>query len=230
MAEASERVLVIEDDASTRALLDAVLAEAGIESDLAGDGEEGLRVARAHRPRLVILDVHLPGISGYEVCRALREEFGDTLPIIFLSGERIESFDRVGGLLLGGDDYLTKPFATDELLARVRRCLRRPQTIPTGATSLTPRECDVLSLLAQGEDQPAISSLLSISTKTVSTHIEHILGKLGVQSRAQAVAVAYQSGLVTARDAVGGPARRRAQARVESAPMPARAAAPRRPE
>lgn len=218
---------MIEDDASTRALLDAVLADAGIESDLAGDGEEGLRVARAHRPRLVILDVHLPGISGYEVCRVLREEFGETLPIIFLSGERTESFDRVGGLLLGGDDYLTKPFATDELLARVRRCWRRPQAIPTGTTSLTRREYDVLSLLARGEDQRAISCLLSISMKTVSTHIEHILGKLGVQSRAQAVAVAYQSGLVTARDEVGVSANRRAPARVESERLPARAAAPR---
>jgi DNA-binding NarL/FixJ family response regulator len=129
-------------------------------------------------------------------CRELRDRFGD-LPVVIVSGERTESFDRVAGLLLGAADYIVKPFDPDELVARVRRLVVRDRPRPS-ATTLTGRERDVLRLLADGLDQRRIAAELFLSPKTVATHIQHILAKLGVHSRAQAVAVAHRDGLVTA--------------------------------
>jgi DNA-binding NarL/FixJ family response regulator len=116
---------------------------------------------------------------------------------MFLSGERIEAFDRAAGLMLGADDYLLKPFSTEELLARVRGLLRRTLPSPRSLEAkLTMRELEVLRLLAGGLGQKEISGRLVISTKTVGTHIEHILMKLGVQSRTQAVALAYREHMI----------------------------------
>src|SRR5207237_9838768 len=156
--------------------------------------------ARKEQPLLVLLDVRLPGISGYEVCGWLRDRFHDSVPVIFLSGERTEAFDRAAGLMLGADDYLVKPFSNEELIARVRGLLRRtlPSPHPHGL-GLTARELEVLRLLAGGLTQNDIATHLFISTKTVGTHIEHILMKLGVQSRAQAVALAYRDNLIEPR-------------------------------
>jgi DNA-binding NarL/FixJ family response regulator len=144
--------------------------------------------------------VRLPGISGYEVLRELRSRYGETLPIIFVSGERVEAFDRVAGILLGADDYVVKPFAPDELIARVRRLVFRAGSDDPGAlgTKLTRREQEVLQLLASGLTQQQIAKQLVISSSTVDSHIEHVLEKLGVRSRAQAVALALRSGLVGA--------------------------------
>jgi DNA-binding NarL/FixJ family response regulator len=135
-------------------------------------------------------------VSGYEVCRELKDEFGETLPIVFVSGTRTEPGDRVAGLLVGGDDYLVKPFDPNELLARVRRLL--PPRLARGETTrkLTRRELDVLSLLVEGLSQPEIANRLFISPKTVGKHIEHILSKLGVHNRAQAVARAVRDELI----------------------------------
>jgi DNA-binding NarL/FixJ family response regulator len=110
---------------------------------------------------------------------------------------RIESFDRVAGLLIGADDYLVKPFAADELLARVRRLVRQATPlVPSLASKLTAREQEVLRLLAKGAEQDDIGRQLFISRKTVGTHIEHILQKLGVRSRTQAVALACREDLL----------------------------------
>ena len=193
--EAAARILVVEDDESYRAFLTAALEGGGFPVRAFRSGGEALSAARADPPALAILDVNLPGISGYEACRALREEYGPELPILFLSGERTESFDRVAGLLIGADDYMVKPAAEDELLARVRALVRRtPARVPSNG--LTPRELDVLRLLADGLRQAEIARVLVISPKTVGTHIEHVLTKLGVHSRAEAVALAYRHDLV----------------------------------
>lgn len=96
-------ILIVDDDDGMRALLAELLHESGHATVQASCGKEALVVARAEAPSLVILDVALPSLSGYEVCRALRERFGAEMPILFLSGERTETHDRVAGLLLGGD-------------------------------------------------------------------------------------------------------------------------------
>ncbi len=105
----------------------------------------------------------LPGLSGYELCDAIRKLYGESLPIVLISGERVESFDRVAGLLIGADDYLVKPLATDELCARVRALLRRADR-DNGGSSLTPREREVLRLLAEGLEQGEIAERLVISS------------------------------------------------------------------
>ena len=193
----AEVVLVADDDACFRAFLRAVLEDGGYRVRDAEDGASALAATRETRPAAVVLDVNMPRLNGYEICRALREDHGWDLPILFVSGDRTESFDKVAGLLIGGDDYLVKPVAGDELLARLRVLLRRGSTsAPPAAVNLTPRELEVLRLLAEGCNQEEIANRLVISRKTVGTHIERILSKLGVHSRAAAVSLAYRLRLV----------------------------------
>jgi two-component system, NarL family, nitrate/nitrite response regulator NarL len=155
----------------------------------------------------VLLDVCLPDGSGLEICRELRDLYGDALPIIFLSGERMEPLDRSAGLLVGGDDYVLKPFHPDELLARIRRCLDRVDAASGAAPAahgrlpLTPRELQVLRLLAEGNDPKAIAERLVISPKTVASHLQRVMAKLGVHSRVHAVARAYEEGMIVPADA-----------------------------
>jgi DNA-binding NarL/FixJ family response regulator len=153
----------------------------------------------------VLVEVNLPEVSGYEVCHELREALGEEVAIILLSAHRTEPYDRVAGLLIGADDYIVKPFDSDELLARVRSALRRfqpqrrtsiPEAAGPAAQLLTAREHEVLKLLARGLNQGQIATALVISPKTVGTHIQRVLAKLGVHSRAQAVAAAHELGLV----------------------------------
>jgi DNA-binding NarL/FixJ family response regulator len=141
--------------------------------------------------------VALDDVSGYEVCRTIRDEVGVDTGVMFISGSRAESYDRVAGLLIGADDYVAKPYAADELLARVRSLLRHSLRSPTAPpTGLTPRELEVLELLAEGLTPDELAAQLFISNRTVGTHIQNIFRKLGVRTRAQAVAVAFRQGLV----------------------------------
>lgn len=193
-----EAILIVDDDPGTRAAIAMMLADAGYLTREAETGRDALRAARLELPALVLLDVNLPGLCGYEVCRLLRDEFGEHLPIVFVSGERTASFDRVAGLLLGANDYVVKPFAEDELLARVQALLgRRHDPIARElASCLTARELEILRLLSAGLAPDEIARRLVISPKTVGAHIEHVYMKLGVQTRAQAVAVAYRGELL----------------------------------
>jgi len=197
-------ILVADGDRATRRAVGGLLRRIGYGTIEAKAGPEALELAMRLQPALVILEVNLEEISGYEVCRELRDAFGGDISVIFLSGQRTTSSDRVAGLLVGADDYIVKPFDPDELLARVRAALRRvvvhrtngnDASPPVGA-SLTLREREVLRLLAQGANQPEIAAALVISPKTVGGHIQRVLTKLGVHSRAHAVAVAHQQGLV----------------------------------
>jgi DNA-binding response OmpR family regulator len=122
---AAGSILIADDDASAREFISALLGRAGYEATEAATGEEALHAALDERPALVILEVELPGMSGYDVCRSLRDEFGEALPILFVSATRTEPLDRVAGLTIGADDYLVKPLAAAELLARIRRALTR---------------------------------------------------------------------------------------------------------
>jgi DNA-binding NarL/FixJ family response regulator len=193
-------VLVVDPDPAQRSLVRGLVERAGFRSEAVATGEQALESARRERPQLVVLEVRLGDMSGYEVCRALREEFGETLGIMFVSADRTDPCDRVAGLLIGADDYLGKPLARDELLARVRSIARRAGAYdhlnaPVLRNGLTERELEVLRLLAEGKDQHAIAEQLFITPKTVGKHIEHILTKLPARSRAEAVAIAYQRGL-----------------------------------
>jgi len=195
-------VLVVDDDSGFRALARTLLERAGLAVEVAADGYDALETVRESKPDLVLLDVRLPGTSGYEVFRELKDLHGETLRIIFVSGERVDSYDRVAGLMLGADDYLVKPFDPDELIARVRRSLGRRSTgereespVEALIDALTPREREVLALLATGHSSKQAAHELVISPRTLGTHIQHILRKLGVHSRTQAVVIANRAGL-----------------------------------
>jgi DNA-binding NarL/FixJ family response regulator len=191
-------VLVVDDDPKLRMLIATVFADAHARALEAESGEEALAIAADARPDLVVLDVHLPGMSGYEVCRTLKQRFGNGLPIILLSGERMESFDRVAGLLLGADDYLVKPCAPGELVARARRLIRVRDAINAEARTLTKRETEVLTLIADGVTTVAIAASLVVTPKTVSKHLERIFQKLDVHTRTEAVAEARRRRLLVA--------------------------------
>jgi two-component system nitrate/nitrite response regulator NarL len=195
-------ILIVDDDADFRMSLAVLFSRAGYITSEAATGDEAIAAARDERPALVLLDVALPDINGFEVCRVLRDEFGNVLPIIFISGEKVEPVDRAVGMLVGGDDYVVKPYDGDELMARVRRSIDRsqPQQVRLATPrdfDLTKRELEVLRLLAQGDTPSDIANELVISPKTVSSHVQRILTKLGVHSRAQAVAIAYRSDLLS---------------------------------
>ena len=204
MAPAHGPILIVDDEENFRAFVSLLFMNAGFWVLEAPTGEEALAAARAERPALVLLDVTLPDVNGFEICVRLRDEFGGDLPIIFVSGERIAALDRSVGLLVGGDDYVVKPFDPDELIARARRAIARSQGEPRSLVGtpqnleLTTRELEVLRLLAEGRSSSDIASELFISRKTVQSHVQRILAKLGIHSRAQAVAVAYERGLLKA--------------------------------
>jgi len=193
----SALVLVVDGESAARSTLTRVLEPAGYTTIEVQSGEEALAIISDERPSLVILNVKLPGMSGYEVCKTLRDDFEHEVAIVFVSAERTEPYDRAAGLLVGADDYVTAPFAAEELLARIRRLVgREPSVTRVNGQDLTKREREVLRALAQGRSQADIAVELSISSKTVATHIQRILGKLRVHSRAQAVALAHKNRLV----------------------------------
>lgn len=194
---ANGTILIADEHESSRRELTSLFEGAGYEVTIVSSGVEALQAADEIEPDVVLLEIPLGSLSGYEVCRALREQSAE-LPIVFVSGARTESYDRVAGLLLGADDYVVKPYAPDELLTRVRNLVRRspPPTRPGSATKLTNREQEVLQLLADGLRPDDIAERLFITRRTVGTHVENILRKLDVQSQTQAVALAFREELV----------------------------------
>ncbi len=192
-----DEILVVDDDPDSRRVIAQSLSRAGYATALAADGDEALAIAEHGRPALVVTEVLLPGASGYELCRAIKDWYGSQVPVILMSDRRTEPADRVAGLLIGADDYVAKPVLSAEVVVRVRRLLGVPQV---GAynrlQTLTPREQDVMVLLTEGRSQVEIAERLVITQGTVAKHIEHILAKLGVHTRAQAVALVLRSGMV----------------------------------
>jgi DNA-binding response OmpR family regulator len=122
----SDRVLVVEDEQTLRETLEYNLVRQGYQVTTAFDGNTALELARSQRPDVIVLDLMLPGRDGLEVCRILRKEM--SVPILMLTA-RGDEIDRVVGLEVGADDYMTKPFSMRELLARVKALLRRVQLI-----------------------------------------------------------------------------------------------------
>lgn len=125
----NERLLIVEDEEHLAEVIADNLELEGYQVEIIGDGSEALASIRKAAPALVLLDISLPGMDGFEVCQTLREE-GNQVPILFLTA-RSDNDDRVRGLAMGGDDYLGKPFDLRELILRVGALLRRSQWIET---------------------------------------------------------------------------------------------------
>jgi len=121
-----EKILIVEDETALLETLEYNITRQGYEVRTATDGLAALEVARLERPDVIVLDIVLPGLDGFEVCRILRQEMN--VPILMLSA-RTDEVDRVVGLEMGADDYLTNPFSMRELLARVKALLRRVRLV-----------------------------------------------------------------------------------------------------
>jgi len=201
--------LVVDDEPHVAELIAGVLAAEGFAVTSAADGPAALRRARASQPDIVVLDIGLPGLDGFEVCRALRKDA--PVPILFVTARGAE-IDRVVGLELGADDYVTKPFSPRELVARVRAVLRRsgaPEaplaqkrvagdiaidadkrevTVGGKRVNLKPREFDVLWLLVRNDGRvftrdQLIETLWGFDfdgdPRTVDVHIRRIRRAIG---------------------------------------------------
>jgi len=125
------RLLVVDDEPNIRELLSASLRYAGFEVTAAADGDQAIALARSERPDLIVLDVMMPGRDGFDVVRRLRGD-GRPVPVVFLTA-RDATEDKISGLTLGGDDYVTKPFSLEEVIARIRTVLRRTRAVPGAA-------------------------------------------------------------------------------------------------
>lgn len=131
---AKQRILIVDDDENIADLISLYLTKECFETQIVYDGESALAQTESFKPHLILLDLMLPGIDGYQVCREVRKN--SNVPIIMLSAKG-ETFDKVLGLELGADDYMIKPFETKELVARVKAVLRR-YVIPSATGSSTP--------------------------------------------------------------------------------------------
>lgn len=206
------RVLVVDDDPGIVKVVRAYLEQAGLEVSVAYDGKKAMQIARNDRPDLVILDLMLPEMDGWDVCRALRKE--SDVPIIMLTA-RVEESDKLIGLELGADDYVTKPFSPRELVARVRSVLRRvggmpsrPERLSRGeitidlsrhsvevrgeAVDLTPTEFDLLATLMEDPGRAFSRSQLLQSVqgyayegyeRTIDVHVKNLRHKIEVDPR-----------------------------------------------
>ena len=130
MADAS--ILIADHDPSSREFLAGVLGRAGYAVIQVATGIGVFEAMVDAHPDLVILEVDLPDLTGYDVCHALRDRFGEQLPILFLSDSRTDPLDRVAALLIGGDDYLVKPVSSTDLVPRIQRALIRARSARVG--------------------------------------------------------------------------------------------------
>lgn len=169
----------------------------------AGDGASALALVAQHQPDVLLLDVHLPDMSGVEVTRRVREEFPG-VAVLILTGYDDMGYARAL-LQLGVQGYLRKTVSGEEMLAAIRAVAEGRTVLISEMASkalgsenepLTPREQEVLQLLAAGRRNAEIASALAVSVKTVEFHISHVLEKLGARSRAEAIGKALQLGLV----------------------------------
>jgi DNA-binding response OmpR family regulator len=201
------RVLVVDDDPGIVKVVRAYLEQAQFEVSVAYDGKKALQIARNERPDLVVLDLMLPEMDGWDVCRALRKE--SDVPIIMLTA-RVEESDKLIGLELGADDYVTKPFSPRELVARVRSVLRRVGGMPSRAerfsrgevtidlarhsvevrgeaVELTPTEFDLLATMIEDPGRAFTRSQLLQSVqgyayegyeRTIDVHVKNLRHKI----------------------------------------------------
>jgi two-component system, OmpR family, response regulator len=176
-------VLVVEDEVAIADLVRLYLSRDGFGVQVEHDGEAGLAAARKLRPVACVLDIGLPGIDGTEICRRLRES-GDWTPVIFLTA-RDDEVDRIVGLELGADDYLTKPFSPRELVARIKAVLRRTAGPPEGSRV---RQVGDIALDVERRSVQAGGSPVSL-TPTEFDLLAHLMSRPGrVYSREELLA------------------------------------------
>jgi two-component system nitrate/nitrite response regulator NarL len=211
----SLRILVIDDHTLFRVGLQGLLEHRGIEVIAAvGDGQEGLALAEQLRPDVVLLDMRMPGLDGLGVLRHLRQS-GMRMPIAMLTTSSNEQ-DLVEALRSGAQGYLIKDMEPDDLVLALRDIVAGKTVVapdlapvlakvvqgesviardPSPFSELTPRESEILVLLAEGLSNKAIARNLGISDGTVKLHVKAILRKLGVHSRVEAAVIAVEQGL-----------------------------------
>jgi two-component system OmpR family response regulator len=186
------RILVVDDDAHIREVAQFALEKAGLEVVEAGDGRKALELFSRSKPDLVILDITMPEIDGFAVCREIRKS--SETPILFLSS-RADEVDRVVGLEIGGDDYVTKPFSPRELVARVQVILKRTRAKPIDATDMKELRhgsvrLDVAAHTAYLDDKKiSLTATEFALLKTFLHHPEHVL------SREQLMDAAYDANI-----------------------------------
>jgi DNA-binding NarL/FixJ family response regulator len=199
MQEPGLRVVVIEDEPEMRRNIVRLLRLEGYDPSEAPHGDAGLALVRERKPALVICDVMMPGMDGHAVLRAVRADPQlQATPFIFLTA-RADKADQRGGMNLGADDYVTKPFSNDDLLDAVAARLQRAaQSVRQGfapdfsspapllSLGLSPREAEVLLWVAQGKTNPEVASILGISEETVKKHMKQVLAGLAVETRTAA--------------------------------------------
>ena len=214
-----QKILVVDDELDCQAVLAIYLESRGYQVECASSGLEALSIFESNPPDLVISDVMMPHMDGFEFCRRLRSSrLGQLVPFIFLSGQgELES--KVEGHSIGGDDYLVKPFQPQEILAKVKGQLERSHRIhaeivrllqnsgveqvkippPTVTPEsqplpLTPAEERVFWEVIQGYTNKQISYRLFISPRTVQAHLSSIFSKLQLENRSQLVRFALEGG------------------------------------
>lgn len=178
-----------------------VLARLGLDTEAFASVTDAVAALNGRAPAVSILEVEDGGCS---LLRELRDRYGQDVPVVLVSAERTTPADVVAGLLVGADDYAAETMDAEEFLARIRRLIertRRPTAAATSATAdlrrlsvLTERERQVLALTTEGLTQKQVATALGISIKTVGAHMQNLLGRLGVHSRVEAVALAVRVG------------------------------------
>lgn len=217
------RILIIDDDPRLRDLLRLALERAGHEVIVAGDGRSAITHTARHHPDLIVLDVGLPEMDGFEVCRRIRA--GSEVPILFLTA-RDDEIDRILGLELGADDYVTKPFSPREVVARVRAILKRsngggrPQVLHHGLirldrdrrhcevagrdVSLTGTEFELLAVLVAGAGRllsrvQLINALYGksspVSDRTLDSHLRNLRNKLAEAGASDLIETLHGQGI-----------------------------------
>lgn len=185
-AAMSTRILVVEDEVSISDVVSTALRYQGHQVTQASDGLDGLALARSSAFDLVILDVMLPGMNGFDVCRRMRED-DHFVPVLFLTA-RTEAKDRINGFVAGGDDYLTKPFSVDELVLRVAAILRRTGTGGESSDAIT---VDDLVLDLAGQEARRGSEAIDLSPTEFRLLHYLMINRNTVVSKAQILATVW---------------------------------------
>ena len=199
MAEARKKILCIEDDRETAALIAEELVDRGYEVTLAYDGREGLAAILKTMPDLVLSDISMPAMSGFDLLEqliALAPRFAK-MPFVFLTA-LTDRDNELKGRQLGADDYVTKPIDFDVLGDHHRRAPRRcrPDRPVAEAVELNDREVEVLTWAARGKTSAEIAQILGLTKRTVDFHIDNARDKLGAATRTEAVIKATTGRLI----------------------------------